>query len=53
MSLHRKKVTVRINSQTLHHLHTIALQAGYGDDIGRAIDKIMRMWCEINKGMKG
>lgn len=53
MSLHRKKVTMRLNSQTLHHLRTIALQAGYSDDIGRAVDKIVRIWCEINKETKG
>ena len=44
MPQHRKKIAIRLQPQTLYHLHQMAAAAGYDRDIGRVVDKIVRAW---------
>lgn len=37
-----RRVSVVLNSQTLYHLERLAAVSGYGKNIGRVIDKLVR-----------
>ena len=37
-----RRVSVVLNTQTLYHLERMAAVSGYGKNIGRVIDKLVR-----------
>ena len=42
MKRERRRLSVLVTPQTLWNLQRLSFMAGYGDDIGRTIDKLTR-----------
>lgn len=41
-----RRVSIVVTAQTLYHLHELCAMSGYGEkDIGRVIDKMVRIYC--------
>lgn len=39
-----RRIEALVASQTLYHLYEYAAMAGYGKNIGKVIDKLVRAW---------
>lgn len=44
-----RRINIVVTAQTLWHLRRLAAMSGWGEkDLGRVIDKLVRMFCEKN-----